>query len=140
MTKDVYLQRWLVLLKNLPTSEAIKHLIYDDLRLCYAESHRAYHTFEHIQACLHQLDKVSSSLENVFNIEMALWFHDVIYNPHSASNEQDSAEYAKQALQKIGLPQQTIQDIAYLIRLTQHPANPQTFDEQILLDIDLAIL
>ena len=138
--KDIYLQRWLVLLKKLPASKAQKYAIYNDLKLHYAESHRAYHTFEHIKACLRQLDKVTQSLENAFNIELALWFHDVIYDPRSRSNELDSAVYAKQALQKLGLPQNIIQQIYYLILLTQHPSQPQTLDEQILLDIDLSIL
>lgn len=140
MTKDTYLQRWLALFDKFPASKAKKHKIYDDLKLRYAESHREYHTFEHIKACLQHLDKVSQTLDNAFNIELALWFHDIVYDPHSVNNELDSAAYATQILQKIDLPQEAIQHIDHLIRLTQHPSQPQTFDEQILLDIDLSIL
>jgi len=138
--RDDYLQRWLTVLQTLPSSKKQKHKIYDDLKRRYAESHRAYHTFEHIKACLQQLDKVSNTLENALHVELALWFHDVIYNPRSESNEVDSAEYAKQALQTLALSEEAIQVIEHLILLTQHPSQPQTYDEQILLDIDLSIL
>jgi len=137
---DDFLQRWLVLLKPLSASDKDKQEVYNTLRSHYAESHRAYHTFEHIKACLHHLDNVVTNVDNAFYLELALWFHDVIYDPKSTTNERDSALYASDILQALGLSQQASTQVNHLILLTQHPSNPQTFDEQILIDIDLSIL
>ena len=138
--RNIYLQRWLALLASSPASNKQKQIIYNDLRSHYRESHRAYHTFEHIKACFYHLDNIILSLENPFCVELALWFHDIIYDPKSASNELDSAEYASVQLQKLNLSTKLIKQVHSLILLTAHPSYPQTSDEKILIDIDLSIL
>ncbi len=135
-----YQQRWFSLLKKSPVKDALKNILYTDLRLQYAEQHRAYHTFEHIKACLMHFDKVSQHLDHAFEVELALWFHDVIYHPKQKSNELESALYANQQLQKLNLSMHCIQQVEALILITQHPSTPLSYDEKILVDIDLSIL
>jgi predicted metal-dependent HD superfamily phosphohydrolase len=59
------------------------------------EAHRRYHRGEHVGACLCHLDSVASLLERPVEMEVAFWFHDAIYEPFSATNEQDSADWAR---------------------------------------------
>ncbi|MCK5918607.1 MAG: hypothetical protein KAG34_09285, partial [Cocleimonas sp.] len=120
-SNDIYQKRWFSLLENQSVDYEIKQFLYDHLRLFYAESHRAYHTFEHIKVCLTHLDNVSNKLENAFEVELALWFHDVIYDPSSKTNEFDSAVYASEQLQKLNLSTQSIDRIHNFILITQHP-------------------
>ncbi len=134
------MQRWFSLLENQSVEHELKLSLYGDLRLCYAEPQRAYHTFEHIKACLAHLDNVSNQLENAFEVELALWLHDVTYDPRSKTNELDSATYASEQLQKLNLPAHCIERVHQLILITQHPSNPQSDDAKILVDIDLSIL
>lgn len=106
----------------------------------YSESHRHYHTLQHLKECLFLSEKFSDLSENSFIVEIALWFHDAIYDIKMSNNEERSAAFAAIELKQRGIAPEIIQRISQLILITQHSAQPQTSDEMILTDIDLAIL
>ena len=113
---------------------------YHQLISCYGEKHRAYHTLEHIEACFRHFETVRQDARYPHEIELALWFHDVIYKPFSASNEEDSAELAKSFLSENKVAPDIIDRVYELIILTKDHAAPQTQDAKLMLDIDLSIL
>ncbi len=113
---------------------------YDSLIIAHAQPHRAYHTLDHIAACLRHLDEVREQAESPDEIEMALWFHDAIYEPFSASNEEDSAQWAADWLQDCGLDKAAIARIADYILETKSHEMPASLDARFMLDIDLSIL
>ena len=130
--------RWAALCQNLeiePDGESYQALIK-----AHAQPHRAYHTLDHIAACLRHLDAVRDKTDRPDEIEMALWFHDAIYEPFSASNEEDSAEWAADWLQDRGLDKSVIARIADHILDTKSHDTPATLDGRFMLDIDLSIL
>ena len=47
----------------------------------YSESHRYYHTLNHIESILRLIIDYSRYLPNATSILFATWFHDIIYNP-----------------------------------------------------------
>lgn len=106
----------------------------------YAEPVRHYHTLAHIYACLQHFDSIVASISKPVEIELAIWFHDAIYNPTSQTNEEDSALFARQFLTSIDCRTETIEAVAQHIVATKHPAEPNSQDQAFLLDIDLAIL
>jgi len=69
-----------------------------------------------------------------------LWFHDAVYELSGPDNEGASSQLARQVLSASGVTSEVCSRIAELILLTKHTARPQTPDEQLLIDIDLAIL
>ena len=79
--------RWQNLCDSLDISDDGK--IFDKLVKAHAEPQRAYHTLDHIAACLRHLDGVKSKTVRLQEIEMALRFHDAVYQPFSATNEED---------------------------------------------------
>lgn len=113
---------------------------YYKLIKAYSEKHRAYHTLEHIAACFGHLDDVAQYADNPHEIKLALWFHDIIYNPFSGRNEEDSAELAKQFLFQNSAAPEVTQRIYDLIILTKEHISPEACDEKLMLDIDLSIL
>ena len=113
---------------------------YHALRSRYDEPQRHYHTFNHIQACLQLLDQVRAQLQEPVAVELALWFHDVIYDPRAKDNEQRSADFARTALLSCRLDVNLVTQVERLILLTRHNATPDTEDGRLLVDIDLAIL
>jgi len=113
---------------------------YEALLQAHAQKYRAYHTLDHIAACLRHLDSVRSRAQNPDEIEMALWFHDAIYDPFSSTNEEDSAEWAADWLQAQGVDRMTTAKIADLILNTKTHDAPATLDGEYMLDIDLSIL
>jgi len=70
-------------------------------------------------------------------IEMALWFHDVEYDPVATDNELKSAERFKRVA--VGnMDPDLVEQIHRLIISTIHKVLPQALDEQYVVDIDLS--
>ncbi len=106
----------------------------------YAESHRSYHTVQHLDECFARLDETTDRAIHPFEVELALWFHDAIYNTRSQDNEEQSASWAERAVRTAGLPVESASRIRDLIVATKHAAAPDTPDGKLLVDVDLAIL
>jgi predicted metal-dependent HD superfamily phosphohydrolase len=113
---------------------------YTDLRLRYAEPHRAYHTFGHIAHCLDELDQSGHHATNVCAVELALWYHDAIYDPRATNNEQQSAALALKAARNTSRPADFWEHVRCLILATRHDSVPSDINTRLVVDIDLAIL
>ena len=112
----------------------------------YAEPHRHYHTLEHIAATLALLDGARGHLRHPDEAELAIWLHDVIYDPRAGDNEARSAALANRLLGAGGVAASIAGGVAALIMATQHlgaraeasgPAHP---DAPYVVDADLGIL
>jgi len=114
--------------------------IYSDLLKAHAQKHRAYHTLDHIAACLQHLDRVKDKVERPDEIEVALWFHDAIYQPFSATNEEDSADWAVSWLSEHVANLDLINRVRDHILATKTHDRPGQLDGRFMLDIDLSIL
>jgi predicted metal-dependent HD superfamily phosphohydrolase len=105
----------------------------------YAEAHRHYHTLAHIDACLRWLDLFRRVAEHPHEVELALWFHDVVYLPGRADNERRSAEFARLQLGALAVAAATVTRIARYVEATeQHSATGG--DAALVADLDLTIL
>ncbi len=112
----------------------------------YSEPTRAYHNLDHIAACLTWFDKFKQHAVDALSLELAIWFHDVIYKTQPAAspgdndaakdNEQLSAEFAAECLG----PQYHTQQITSLILATRHGEVELAEDAALICDIDLTIL
>jgi predicted metal-dependent HD superfamily phosphohydrolase len=106
----------------------------------YAEPHRAYHSRQHLTECLTAFEQVRSLAAHPAEVEVALWFHDAIYDLRRADNEALSADWAKAALLTAGAPPEAAERVSSLVLATKHTAAPKTQDEFVLIDVDLSIL
>ncbi|MGB3623432.1 hypothetical protein FT643_17050 [Ketobacter sp. MCCC 1A13808] len=131
-------QRWKQLMQRLQLPP--NKNTFDALLKSYSEPHRHYHNPIHIDATLKQLDCVQYLAEQPDEIELALWFHDAIYNPVSSSNELDSADWAAGFLKQHAVIQDRIDRVHNLIMATLHCASLKQADETLMVDIDLTIL
>jgi predicted metal-dependent HD superfamily phosphohydrolase len=109
------------------------------LQDCYAEPHRAYHNPEHIRECLGWLDQVRGLALRPAELEIALYFHDAIYDPNAHDNEQRSSDLFRQEATDGGIALDVIDRIARLIESTARHESEQA-DAALLSDIDLSIL
>ena len=114
--------------------------IYADLNRLYSESHRAYHNLFHIRHCLGEFEQTIHLLNYPNEVEMAIWFHDAIYNTQREDNEEKSAELARQVSRTIELTDSFAEKAYNLILSTKHTMVPDDMDAQTLVDIDLCII
>lgn len=112
----------------------------DEVIARYSESHRKYHSLQHLSECLDGFDAVRTLAQHPAEVEAALWFHDAIYDLHQHNNEEQSAVWARLVLTAAGVPQVSVDRIERLVLATKHTALPIAPDEQLLVDIDLSIL
>jgi len=132
--------RWMKRFSCTNKTETIIRNGLKQLTARYSEKHRHYHTLQHVDACMKHLDEIADHIVDLKAVEIALWFHDIIYDPKRNDNEKRSAEYAETFLASVDLPSEEISKITHLILLTKHPSHPATNDEKYLIDIDLAII
>lgn len=114
--------------------------LFTTLLARYDEPHRHYHSRQHLIECLQHFDAVRHLPVHAAEVEVALWFHDAIYDLQRSDNEARSADWARAACLEGGVPVEVADRVQALILATRHTAVPTGLDEQVLIDIDLAIL
>ena len=129
---------WSSLMSNLGFSENTD--TYTDLKRRYNENHRKYHNVAHIESVLIEFGKTRYIAENNSSVELALWFHDAIYNTFSKSNEKESADLAVSFISSNSGTLELQQIVYSLIMATEHSFVPKLNDQRLIVDIDLSIL
>ena len=146
-----------------PVAGALLQGIFQDLDRRYREAHRYYHDWAHVLACLRELEEVRNLSPHPQALELAIWFHDAVYDPGGPDNEERSADLAARAAARLGLHGPLAAETRELILATRHlaarpggggqpadgqPGGPSAAegppgtcaqDEALILDIDLAI-
>jgi predicted metal-dependent HD superfamily phosphohydrolase len=130
--------RWIALMERLHLAQNLD--TFERLRAAYSEKHRHYHTSEHINQCLAELDRVRQIAQEPDEVELALWFHDAIYATRSKRNEAKSAAWAAEFLASNGFDPLRAGRIRDLIMATTHDASVRDPDAMLLVDIDLSVL
>ena len=118
-----------------PTDDA-----FADLAREYGAPNRHYHTARHIADCLAKLDRHRALAMRAAEVEIALFFHDAIYDPRRSDNEAKSADWAASCLEHEGLDAPAVARVRALVLATRHDAEPSDGDQALLVDIDLSIL
>jgi predicted metal-dependent HD superfamily phosphohydrolase len=108
---------------------------HERLVRAYGEPQRAYHSLQHLDECLCVFDEAKAFMQQPDLIEMALWFHDAVYDPKSGESEALSAEMALEGLGGT----QVAREVARLILLTKSHQPGEGSDDAWIIDIDLAI-
>ena len=110
------------------------------LLAAYREPQRRYHTLQHLAECIAQFEPVRDRAEAAGEVELALWFHDAVYDVRSHDNEARSAAWARHELLAAGVAADAAVRVHELVLATRHAALPDTPDAMLLVDIDLSIL
>lgn len=106
----------------------------------YGEPARSYHNLEHLVDCLRLLSANQDLTEELAAVEMAVWFHDAIYDVQATDNEKKSAQWAADVLKAAGVEEERAEVVRALILATLHSGVSATGDQELLKDIDLSIL
>lgn len=104
----------------------------------WKEPHRRYHTQAHLDMTLRALEVTGALLdpEDRRIVELAIWFHDAVYDGVPGVDEEKSAVLAEESL-----PASLSEPVAWLVRCTAtHEAEPGHPLAEPLIDADLSIL
>ncbi len=137
--------RWLQTVAKIPgvNIDAAAKVFVDVVAPAYAEPHRRYHTMTHITDSFGTLDALVPETQRSLSLELALWFHDVVYDPKRTDNEHQSRLVLARPQ---GMSSQvSVRDAMDMIVMTAKHVNTARDsalreDAQRLLDVDCSIL
>ncbi len=132
---------WVQLLSDLGIAEETAVSVWADLVQRYSEDGRFYHNLEHLHHALQIAQDLHEEAENFTAVQLAIWFHDVVYDAKAQDNEEKSAMFAGRVLFQWELNELLIAEVVRLILLTKsHVLMGDDRNGRVLLDADLAIL
>jgi predicted metal-dependent HD superfamily phosphohydrolase len=114
--------------------------LFETLIQRYSEPHRKYHTTRHLEECFARLSELENRAEHLGELELALWFHDAVYDVRRSDNEERSAASAGKYLRNANASAEVIHRIHSLILGTCRHEPTSDIDAAILSDVDLWIL
>ena len=130
--------RWQALWQALGLTEPAG--VFTELLARYGEAHRHYHTAQHLNECLKAFDTLKAMCDHPAEAELALWFHDAVYDTRRHDNELLSADWAAKVLEDAGAVSEVTQRARDLIAATSHRDMPFSADAKAVVDADLSIL
>ena len=106
----------------------------------YAEPHRRYHTWRHVLACLDARAQITDAA--LPEVDLALLFHDAIYDPFASDNEVQSAHLLVEEGRRAWLNERLLQRARVLVVATAHGSDSVADTEEacVVVDADLSIL
>jgi predicted metal-dependent HD superfamily phosphohydrolase len=123
---------------------AVPDDVMDELKARYAEPHRAYHGWPHIADLLQQFAANKPVIRRPLAFELAVLFHDAVYDPRSSTNEADSAALLALRMQAHTPLEELLCAHDLIMATHQHmlaAVRPEFADDaRLFLDMDLSIL
>lgn len=102
----------------------------------YDESHRYYHTMEHVLYLLKLFEK--RNLINDDELFLTAVYHDIIYDPRSSKNEEDSAAFFRKEAANSNLDEALVKRVVQnILDTAKHKASSEK--SQLFIDADLNI-
>ncbi len=139
---DDLLARWCrTLAPLLPADAADPGAAGAALLTRWAEPHRRYHDPRHLREVLAALDELAGPADPPATAVLAAYWHDAVYDPQAAANEERSAVLATTVLADLGIAPDLVAEVARLVRATaDHVVDPTDPAGVLLCDADLAVL
>ncbi len=114
---------------------------FNELVARYTESHRYYHTLDHILGCLTVFDRVRHLAKHPLSLEFSIFIHDGVYNvgPNVSDiiNVEQSAELLLSMLKDLNISIDISMPAEIDVLATKHNFIPKDSDQQLMIDIDL---
>ncbi|MBX9625452.1 MAG: hypothetical protein K2X82_16720 [Gemmataceae bacterium] len=134
---------WATLLERYGVAPADAEPVFDLLAAAYSAPDRYYHNLDHVADMLRAVSRLVGPADDPWALQLAVWFHDAVYDPRAKDNEERSAELAADLLGPVGVPRSDLERVGRLIRATAHLTGTEPAGDHetaVLLDADLAIL
>ena len=136
--------RWDALCSRLSVGAETAATWWSTLHDAYEGPGRYYHTLRHVAELLLHLDAHRASVSDVDAVELATFFHDVVYNAQSGGggrNELDSAEVWRDFARAAQLAALEEKVARWIVQTKDHRCtDADELDCKLFMDFDMAIL
>jgi predicted metal-dependent HD superfamily phosphohydrolase len=132
--------RFLHLMADYTVSPSLANSFWLEIFAKYSEHGRHYHTTEHLEQLLAELDEIRHQIIDWDTVLFALFYHDIVHSAIGSTNEAESARIAKQRLEEIGYPEEKIAKCESMIMATKLHKPSEDPDTNFFIDADLAVL
>jgi predicted metal-dependent HD superfamily phosphohydrolase len=114
--------------------------VFNELIKAYTSPERFYHNLTHIQDCLSIFDQTRFLAVHPAEVELAIWFHDAVYDTGRSDNEKKSTQWSETVIKEVGLGSEIAKRVSNSILATRHNQDVTNLDAQLMVDVDLSIL
>jgi predicted metal-dependent HD superfamily phosphohydrolase len=123
-------------------NEPAARVAFDEVVARHREPHRRYHGVRHVTWVLRHVRELAEHVPvaDIDAIVVAAFFHDAVYDPRAADNEERSAQLAERVLEQLGWHAARRAVVGAMIRATAAHGATGDADTGVLLDADLAVL
>lgn len=137
-TDSARAQRLLLFWSDLWKPQGLPAPPCEPLLQAYDHPRRAYHNLEHLEDVLQWTVGLPISAAERQLLQVALFYHDVVYESRRGDNEAASAAWAQRDLRALNYP--ATAEVVALIMDTRHDSEPATELGKWMVDVDLSIL
>jgi len=135
----IFRGKWKALAANIGLANAKAKEVGSYLLAQYSGSDRHYHNARHIVSMLDGFDILKAKFAQPLAAELAIFFHDVIYDAARSDNEAQSATKMNEKLCGF-VDDAIVASAAFSIEATRKHASTPAPDTNLILDLDMAIL
>jgi len=114
--------------------------LWKEIETKYSEKGRHYHNLLHLENMFNELEMVKSNISDFTALSFSVFYHDIIYDATSKTNEEKSAAKAEKRLAEFHINQDKISLISAQILATKSHQRSDYEDTNYLLDADLSVL
>lgn len=136
MLKETFIE----LVTGYTDNNNLKNDLWAEIEKNYSSKKRHYHTLQHLDNLLSELNDVKEKIHNWEAVLFTLYYHDIIYNTLKLDNEEKSAAFADERMKQIGVPNETIELCTKQILATKSHIKSDKSDTNYFTDADLSVL
>lgn len=133
-------ETFIALLRNYTKDELLIAALWDEVVACYTSPYRHYHTLDHLENLLVQLNAVRTKITNWEATLFTLYYHDIIYDASKQNNEEESAHFAAKRMKEIAVSEDIVTLCIAQILATKSHLTSVDQDINYFTDADLSIL
>ncbi|MCA0231437.1 MAG: hypothetical protein LCH91_13280 [Bacteroidetes bacterium] len=128
------------LLANYTGNTQLINELWAEIEKNYSSKKRHYHTLQHLEHLLKQLQEIKGEILHWDTIIFTLYYHDIIYNSLNSNNEEKSATLAEKRMRQISVASEHIERCKNQILATKSHAQSPDSDTNFFTDADLSVL
>lgn len=133
-------QQFEQLCSSFTNDQQLINSLWNEIETKYSEKGRYYHNLLHLENMFHELEAVKANISDFTAVSFSVFYHDIIYDATSKSNEEKSAVKAEKRLSELHINKDKISIISEQILATKSHQQSDYADTNYLLDADLSVL